>query len=186
MSTEAQNCVNLQVFLWNMGENNCSPGKCLTLYYSLNLKYSSKGPFVEVTVPSLWHCWVTEEPLRDGVEWKGIRSLGACPWRVSGDSQLFLCLSFTLAMGWRLSLPAAPIIIPCLTRPKRNGVNGHVVKPPRVRIINLSSFSAVTSGVLLPWQKLTYTVSVLLWIIKVCAKWLLRLLRNKITRDLWK
>lgn len=63
-STELCEC---QIFSLENGENdNCSKGKCLTLYYSLNLNYSSKGPFVEVMVPSLWHCWVTEEPLREG------------------------------------------------------------------------------------------------------------------------
>lgn len=67
--------------------------ECVWRYYGLNLNYSSKDPFVEVMVPSLWHCWVTEEPLRDGVEWEWIWSLGACPWMVLGLSTLPLSLT---------------------------------------------------------------------------------------------
>jgi hypothetical protein len=86
--------------------SNCSKAKCLTRYYSINLKYPSRGQFVKVMVPrrktsvfpSLFYRWEIEEPLRDVVG-----TFQAYPWKVYG-TLITPSVSHSLWAGGKVSL----------------------------------------------------------------------------------
>jgi hypothetical protein len=117
----------------------------LVLCYSLYLKFAPKSPGVKGLVPGLqWYLEVVE-PLRGGVYWEEVRSLGGHGPEQDIGTPAPSSLSFQAVTEWAicpLYMHPPPITYSLTTDQKRNGTTNHGLNCPKLYSkISLSLFT---------------------------------------------